>query len=287
MKILNTLAVTTLFSIQTSVLLAQLPEKVGSLIRADQSAANLSKSSTPHQALMSIIDKTSTFYQPTEVNAFDYLSNRPNIADVMSWEPKFALVAKSQNWGMTTGPMEFQKVGARKRYGEYLAIWKRNKKGLWAIDFRAEVEHFEPKRQLDLAYFEPDNSWYLKHRSKVRLEQREDVILETDKVFSTILKSNNEAAYSEFLKDDVRFLFPWQEPIIGKKEVLSFLKKQRIELETTPVKVGRAYSGEYAYSSGTANVALKDQVVKYNYIRVWELQEDFQWKVIVEMLFER
>lgn len=269
------------------ILFAQLPEKVGGLITADRNAAMISKAQSPHAAFSSIIDKESTFYVPSAVNAFNYLSNRPNIPDVMSWEPNFALVSKSLEWGVTSGKMEFQKVGAIKRYGQYLIIWKRGKKGDWKVDLRAEVENFGKNQPKDLWYHEPDDSWYLKHRSKVRLQQREDVVMSTDKLFSTVLKANNDAAYSEFLADEVRFYYPWQEEIAGKKNVLSFLKKQRIEINTEPTDVGRAYSGEFAYSLGTATVHRKDKTVKFNYIRVWQLKDDFQWRVILEMLFER
>lgn len=269
------------------ILFAQLPEKVGGLITADRNAAMISKAQSPHAAFSSIIDKESTFYVPSAVNAFNYLSNRPNIPDVMSWEPNFALVSKSLEWGVTSGKMEFQKVGAIKRYGQYLIIWKRGKKGDWKVDLRAEVENFGKNQPKDLWYHEPDDSWYLKHRSKVRLQQREDVVMSTDKLFSTVLKANNDAAYSEFLADEVRFYYPWQEEIAGKKNVLSFLKKQRIEINTEPTDVGRAYSGEFAYSLGTATVHGKDKTVKFNYIRVWQLKDDFQWRVILEMLFER
>ena len=77
------------------VLFAQLPEKVGGLITADRNAAIIAKAEGPHAAFSSIIDKTSSFYVPSEVNAFNYLNNRPNIPDVLSWEPNFALVSKS------------------------------------------------------------------------------------------------------------------------------------------------------------------------------------------------
>lgn len=269
------------------ILVAQLPDKVGGLIAADRNAAMISKMQSPHAAFSSIIDKESTFYVPSSVNAFNYLNNRPNIPDVLNWEPNFALVSKSLEWGVTSGKMEFQKVGAIKRYGQYLIIWKRGKKGDWKVDLRAEVENFGKNKPKDMWYHEPDNSWYLKHRSKVRLQQREDVVMSTDKLFSTVLKANNEAAYSEFLADDVRFYYPWQEEIVGKKNVLSFIKKQRIEIFTEPTDVGRAYSGEFAYSSGTATVQSKEKDVKFNYIRIWQLKDDYQWRVILEMLFER
>ena len=269
------------------IVYAQLPDKVGGLIQADRNAAIISKTQTPHAALSSIIDKSSTFYVPSAVNAFNYLNNRPNIADVMSWDPNFALVSKSQEWGVTSGKFEFQKVGAIKRYGQYVTIWKRDKKGAWKVDLRAEVENFGKNTPKELVYQEPDDSWFLKHKSQVRLKQREDVVLSTDQLFATVLKADNQRAYDEFLAEDVRFYYPWSEEIEGKKNVLSFLKKQRVEIVTEPQNVGRAYSGEFAYTQGTATVHNKDKAVKFNYVRVWQLKDDFQWKVILEMLFER
>ena len=269
------------------VLFAQLPEKVGGLITADRNAALIAKSEGPHSAFSSVIDKTSTFYVPSEVNAFNYLNNRPNIPDVMNWEPNFALVSKSLEFGVTSGKMEFQKVGAIKRYGQYLTIWKRDKKGVWKVDLRAEVENYGKQDAKELTYHEPDDSWYLKHRSQVRLKQREDIIQSTDQLFSTISKSNTEAAYKEFMADEVRFYYPWQNEIEGKNNVVNFIKKQRIDIVTEPLAVGRAYSGEYAYSQGTATIHTKDKAVKFNYLRVWQLKEDYQWRVILEMMFER
>ena len=274
-------------SVIFSDLFAQLPDKVGSLITADRTVSNIAKRENPHEALMSVVDKESTLYVPSPVNAINYLNNRPNIPDVMSWEPNFALVSKSLDWGVTSGPMEFQKVGAIKRYGQYLTVWRRDKKGNWKIHIRAEVENFGKAPKSDMIFYEPDDSWYLKHRSKVRLQQREEVVTQSDELFSTILRANNETAFSEFLADDVRYYYPWEAEIEGKKNVLAFLKKKRIEITTDPSGVGRAYSGEYAYTSGTATVRSKEKVVKFNYIRIWQLKDDYQWRVLIEMMFER
>ena len=271
----------------SQVTFAQLPEKVGGLIMADRAAATLSKTQSPHAALLSIIDKTSTFYVPSAVNAYNYLNNRPNLADVMTWEPNFAIVSKSLDFGVTSGSMQFQKVGAVKRNGQYLIVWKRGKKGEWKVDLRAEVENYGKHKPKELYFHEPDNSNYLKHRSEARLKQREDIVMSTDKLMGTVTKSDTEAAYREFLADEVRFYFPWQAEIEGKNNVLNFIKKQRIDIVTEPVTVGRAYSGEFAYSQGMATVYTKDKALKFNYIRIWELKEDYQWRIILEMLFER
>jgi len=294
MNIWNKMSAIVFMSAFSAQVFAQIPDKVGSLINADKEAALISKTTTPHQAFLSIVDKESKFFVPSEVYALDYLNNRPNIPDVLTWEPALAMVSKSQEFGVTTGPMEFQKVGARKRFGQYLTVWKRNKKGKWLVDIRAEVENFGNKENSELEFYEPSEAWYLKHRSQVRLDQRKEIVFETDKLLSTVLKADNQAGYKEFLNEDARFLFPWIQPIEGKKEILAYLKKSRINILTTPEKVGRAYSGEYAYSFGTATVNIKDKVVKYNYIRIWKLSElakddvsKANWNILVEMMFER
>lgn len=268
---------------------AQLAGKTGSLMAADRAAARLSVTEGPHHALSSVIDKNSVFFTPTSVNAITYMANRPNIPDVLSWEPTMGAVSKSMDWGFTTGSLQSQRVGVIERYGEYLAIWKRNKKGEWKIDVRAEIEHkSNPKSNTYVAphYIEPDVSGYIKHRSQVRLQQRTDVITSTDKLFATVLRADTERAYQEFLADDARFLYPWTTPIEGKENIIAYTKKRNIAISAQIEKADRAYSGDLAYSYGTATVNEAGEIKDFRYVRVWKLQSDFQWRVLVEMLME-
>lgn len=269
--------------------LSQIPDKVGSLLSADRAAARISASEGPHKALLSIADRNSVIFSRSAVNALDYLNNRPNIPDVLTWRPTFAAISKSMEWGVTSGPIAFQRIGAIKRYGEYLTVWKRDRRGIWKMALRAQVERRGESDETGLTLIEPDDAAYVKHRSEARLQQRKDIILSNDKLFSTVLKSNNELAYEEFLADDARLLFPWQPAQTGKESILSFLKKQEIEVVTVPEQVDRSYSGELAYSYGSATVTHRDQQEpqEHNYIRIWQLQPDFQWRVIIELLFER
>lgn len=266
---------------------AQLPEKVGSLLSVDRNAATLSNQGGPHQGLSSIIDKESTFFVPSPVNAFNYLNNRPNLPDRLSWSPNFAAVAKSLDWGVTSGSMDFQKIGAVKRQGQYVTVWRRDRKGNWRVHIRAEVNNFGSNTPAPLKYIEPDNRAYLKQRSKVRLNQREEVVLQTDNLMSTVMRANTQSGYREFLAEDARFYFPWLPETEGRDKIVALLKKERIEIDTEPSGVGRAYSGELAYTSGTATVGHKDKVMKFSYIRIWQLMNDYEWKVILEMMYER
>lgn len=265
----------------------QLPDKVGSLLAADRAAARVSANQGAHAALQSIVDRNSYFFTPERVEAVNFLKSRPNLPDVLRWETNFCVVAKSMEWGVTSGPMWFQRVGARQRQGEYLTVWKRDRKGNWKVELRAEVEHMGTNTEITPMFFEPPNDSYVRHRSKVRLEQRDDIIESNDNLFASVSKSDVQVAYKEFLAEDARFLYPWQAPIVGKANILEFLAKEKIDIVTQPEEVSRAYSGEWAYSYGTATVYTDDKATPYRYVRIWKVQDDYQWHIQIEMLFER
>ena len=265
---------------------AQILGKVGSLLAADRTAARLSAAKGPYTALQSIIDQNSLFFTPAPVGAMEYLENRPNIPDVMTWKPAFAAVAKSMEWGVTAGSLAFQRVGAVKRYGEYLTVWTRDRKGNWKINLRAQIEHKGGNEEAELSYIEPDDKDYTRFRTKERIEQRKEIVHSNDQLLSAVLKSDAAIAYGEFLADDARFYFPWNTPVVGKEKILSFVKEREMVIQAESLVANRSYSGELAYSYGTATVATETDQLKCNYVRIWQLQADFQWRVVIEMLFE-
>ncbi|SEM50205.1 hypothetical protein SAMN05216436_10526 [bacterium A37T11] len=266
---------------------AQTPAKVGSLITSDRHYAKLAAVDGPYKVFLEASNDSTIFFKPGPVSALQFLKNRPNIPDVMSWTPTFAVVAKSMEWGVTSGSVSFQRVGARKRYGQYLTVWERDKNSIWKMLLRAEMEHHEPKNKLAPVWDEPADDRYVKLRSQARLQQRNELVFSTDQLMGTILKADNPTAYKEFLTDDARFLFPWEEPVQGKPAIQAFLKKRKLDIKTTPIKVDRPYSGELAYSYGDAKIIIDNLVKPYYYIRIWKVQTDFQWKVILEMYMEK
>lgn len=262
-------------------------EQVNQLISAEYNMSVLAANRGVLTAYRTFSDENTIFFTPSPKNAVDFLKNKPSLPDVMSWKPVFAKVAKSDEWGFTTGPINWQRIGFSKKYGEYLCIWKRDRKGEWKIAYRAETEHGKPLGNINTTFESPADNKFRKSRSKARLKQREDIILSTDQLFSTILKADNQTAFNEFLTQNSRLYLPKQQPVIGLEHIKTFLKKQEITIETIAGDVDRAYSGELAYSHGNAVVMQNDETLNCHYIRIWELQENAMWKVIVDMYFER
>jgi len=262
-------------------------EQVNQLISAEYNLSILTAKKGLLTAYQTFGDENSLFYTPAPTPLKLFIKNKPNVPDVMQWKPVYAKVAKSDEWGFTTGRISWQKIGHKKKYGEYLCLWKLDRKGTWRIAHRAISEHGKPVGRTDVIFESPANNKYRKSRSRARLKQREDIILSTDQLYATILKADNQTAFKEFLTADARTYLPGMEPIVGLTNIQSTLEKQAINIESTEGIVDRAYSGELAFSQGDATIRQGNKLTKCYYMRIWELQEDAMWKVSVDMYFKK
>lgn len=266
---------------------AQTESMVGQIVATDIYDSELSANKGPLAGLTNSLDNNSIYFKPAPEPALKYFKTRPNIPDLITWRPVFAKIAKSNEWGFTTGPISWQNSGMSKKYGEYLSIWKRDRKGRWKIALKAEIEHPQESREPGIKFVNPENTKYFKQKSKVRLSQREDIIRSTDRLLSTVLSADNAIAYKEFMTSESRLLFSGFAPQVGQENIIKFLKKNKIDIKTENVSVDRSFSGELAYSYGDAKVLKDNRVQQFYYIRVWELNDNFKWNVLVEMLFEK
>ncbi len=124
---------------------------------------------------------------------------------------------------------------------------------------------------------------FFRQLSPVRLKQREEMILASDRLLANALTKSTALGYNTFLGEDARLIFPGIEPVIGKENINKFIYDQGINIFSEPALANRSLGSDLAYSYGTAQVTTNTRTAKYNYVRIWESQEGFKWNVIVEL----
>jgi len=267
---------------------AQTTDKVSQLIANENYFAALVKEKGVKKAFQKVSDKNTVVFRPQPVNALEYFKEQPDSLGYLSWEPEFARIAKSNDWGFTTGPFVFKKAidGKAEYYGTYVSVWKKNSKGVWKLALDLGVSHKKPTKRPDLDFENPESEKFLHQLSKSRLEQREDIVLSSDRLLSSIEKANNKVAMVEFVAENCRYIIPDYEPIIGKSAILNFWDKHGFRESSTPLTVDRAYSGEFAFTQGDATIYSKAGPKKYHYIRIWEVQPGYKWNIILQIYSE-
>ncbi|HYK76300.1 MAG TPA: hypothetical protein VEV16_04930 [Daejeonella sp.] len=259
--------------------------KVNSLVAAENYFSGMAGRKGIKKAFLQVSDENTLIFRPGPVNAQKYFKDQAPDNGQLSWEPVWAKISKSGDWGFTTGPYIYRSAENPEQayYGEYVSVWKMNSKGIWKLAIDIGMSHPKPLAQPKLLFVDPTSSRYYLPRSKARLQQREDVILTSDKLLSAVLEQYKVNAYHAFFTDEARLLFPGFEPLIGKEKITNFLQAQQFQISTEPLAANRAHGSDLAYTYGTASITQKGITKPYHYVRIWEIQDNADWNVILEI----
>lgn len=257
---------------------------VSSLVAAENYFAATVKEKGQREGFLRVSDAETIIFRPDPVKAELFYDKKQDDPGELIWEPSFAKISKSGDWGFTTGPFVYTDFKSdSKSYGQYLSVWRANKKGVWKLAIDIGSPHPKPEKEPELKFTDPQSGRFFRQISQARLKQRVDMILTTDKLFGTTLRKNTALAYDSFIADNARLIFPGSLPIEGKDKIQAFYSKEGIQIETEVTNADRSIGSDLAYSYGVARITRNGVVSKYNYIRIWETQEGYKWNVIVEL----
>lgn len=259
--------------------------RVNSLVATENYFSALAKKNGSKEAFLKVSDDESLIFRPDPVKVKDFYGRGTvDGPGQLSWVPVYAKISQSGDWGFTTGPFTFlSSPEAEPSYGQYLSVWKTDDKGVWKLALDLGISHQKPLIEPELNFTDPKSIKYNKQIPPARLKQRQEIITTTDKLYSNTLMKDQSLAYDVFLAENVRLLFPGEEPIIGKARINNFVGKNQITIESEPLRADRALGSDLAYSYGIAYVTKKKVITKYHYVRIWESQEEHKWNVILEI----
>ena len=134
----NIILITLLFSLNHA--LAQpLSKSVQAMVDAERQFARISKETNTVNAFISSLSPTALFMiQGEEVNGLESWKKREADESLLFWEPEFADIASSEDFGYTTGPFAYYSnrsdtVAAFRGY--YSSIWGKELNGEWKVLF--------------------------------------------------------------------------------------------------------------------------------------------------------
>jgi hypothetical protein len=198
------------------------------------------------------------------------------------WEPKFARISANGDLGFSAGPYTYQvhKTDSDKVFGDYVSIWRMDADGKMKLLVDLGIQHPEPEQEVITDFAGPDSSKLIAP-SKDPFNGK-NVILATDKLFNHSLTISSLASYKEFLSPEGRYYFPGFEPVLGQEQVMKFINNEAITIAAETIDAGRSTSNDLAYSYGTARITKGDVVSNYNYVRIWEIDKDHKWDILLE-----
>lgn len=258
---------------------------VNDVVNAEKSFNKLVERKGIKDAFLAVADPEGIVFKPRMIKITDFYNSIEKQPGTLKWEPKFARISANGDLAFTAGPYVYQNNKANdddKVYGDYVSIWhldqETNKLKL-LIDLG--IPHPESEQEELVDFKQPDTSKQT-GPSKDPFAGK-GVILATDKTFNQELTKSALASYKEFLSPEARYYFPGFDPMSGTDKIMKFIDNEGISISATTTNVGRATSNDLAYSYGTARIRKGDIVSDYNYVRIWEIDADHKWDILLEI----
>jgi len=282
----RTILVVTAFLFCHAIAFAQKTQvDVNKVIDAEKAFNRLVERKGIKDAFLAVADPEGIVFKPRVIKITDFYSSIDKQPGTLKWEPKFARISANGDLAFSAGPYTYQNDKSSdddKVYGDYVSLWRldpADNKLKLLIDLG--VQHPESDQEELIDFKQPDTS---KHTGPSKDPfAGKGIIIATDKTFNEELTKSSLASYKEFLSPEGRYYFPGFEPITGPDKIMKFIGNEGINITATTINVGRASSNDLAYSYGTARIKKGDVVSDYNYVRIWEIDENHRWNILLEV----
>ncbi|RKR85286.1 hypothetical protein BDD43_5550 [Mucilaginibacter gracilis] len=231
---------------------------------------------------LSVLDDEGVVFKPNAVNAKEFYSTIDKQPGNLTWQPKFARISANGDLAFSTGPYTYQnsKADTDKVYGHYVSVWRTSGDSKLKLLINLGVQHPEPEQQEVLDCKEPEAE--VTPPSKDPFKNKR-IILATEEQFNHSLTLSAMATYKEFLDEDAHYYFPGFEPFVGKDKIMKFVNNEAISIVAKTTSAGRSASSDLAYSYGVAQIKKGNITADYNYVRIWDMDSQHRWNILLEV----
>ncbi|MGY4535983.1 hypothetical protein ACVW0P_000377 [Mucilaginibacter sp. UYNi724] len=264
--------------------MAQAKVEVISVVNAEENFNKIVERKGIKDGFLSVADAEGIVFKPNAVKITEFYSGIEKLPGKLSSQPKFARLSANGDLGFTSGPYVYQngKTDDDKVYGDYVSLWRLdNSDNKFKLLINLGIQHPEPEQEAVTDFKEPDLTKQ-KAPSKDPFAGK-NILVATDKTLNHSLELSSLAGYKEFLSPEARYYFPGFEPMTGTDKIQKFIDNEGISIFAETVSVGRSTSNDLAYTYGTARIKKGNIVNNYNYVRIWEIDANHRWNVLLEI----
>ncbi len=108
---------------------------ITSLIEAERAFSAMAGSAGIRQAFLIYLANDGIIFRPHPVNGKQWYDEHPELDGFLIWEPAFAELSASGDFGYTTGPWEYRKNSGDEAivFGHYVSVWKIQPGNEWKV----------------------------------------------------------------------------------------------------------------------------------------------------------
>lgn len=271
-------------------LLALLPDSppdtslpIWTLIEAERNFARMSIADGMRDAFYSNLRDDAIVFPDGPANGKEIWKEQKPVPLLLIWEPAFADLSESGDFGFTTGPSEMIDHGPDRRppyFGYFVSVWKKDARQQWgvALDIGIRTPHKSPA-VTSVAFPAASGS-----AGVPRLQESESRRLLSDaheRYAKAMARTNSWDVLVDFLHSEARIYRHGYFPVTGLDSVREFMTThaQPAQWETLHMEVSSA--GDMGYSYGSYRL-LDTASDGGHWVKIWK--RDIEgWKIVVDV----
>ncbi|MEY2511735.1 MAG: hypothetical protein QOE26_2498 [Verrucomicrobiota bacterium] len=252
-----------------------LEEAVRAMTIAEKKFYETGQEKGTRAAFLEFLAPDAIVFLPGPVNGQEAWSKRPESGLDLVWEPTFAAIARSADFGYDTGPSKWRGKKSDPLFtgfGHFVSIWKKQKDGSWKVALDCGIENTKSDVKPALKLVTPPN------RGQGTLES----LRQTQSAFVAAAKLDFTKAFRQFGGDEVRLYRDGSFPTVGKKAGTELLGSEQAGLAMEVMKSDLSSSGDLAYSYGSCSDTRTQPGRAGHFVQVWQADAGGTWKLVLD-----
>ena len=275
-------AVLCLFSIALSCRAAEPDplEAARAMVEAERKFYQTGQEKGTRAAFLAFLADDGIVFRPGPLNGKEVWEKRPQTGFDLVWEPTFAVMARSGDFGYDTGPAKWRakKEGEFSGHGQFVSVWKKQKGGAWKVALDCGIENPEPAGRPDPLEVDPSTS----SKAATDIEIRRKNLREAQEKLSEAARNDAVSAMLAFAADQIRVFRDGHFPAKGKETGRSLLGDAGDKVSFVMMGGEVSSSADLAYAYGKYSSAREKGTEQGHYLHIWQTDATGSWKLVLD-----
>ncbi|HSV62871.1 MAG TPA: nuclear transport factor 2 family protein [Chthoniobacterales bacterium] len=252
-------------------------EAVNAMVAAERKFYQTGQEQGTRAAFLSFLADNGIVFRPGPVNGKQSWTERAESGLDLVWEPTFAVMARSADFGYDTGPAKWRPNKNEKNfsgYGQFVSIWRRQMDGSWKVEVDCGIDNPKPPEKKEtLRTVVPERN------AKIDVATSGPAFRTAQNAFVSLAKLDFVKALREFGSDQVRLYRDGELPAIGKDAGAELLGPEQAG-ETMEIMSGAMSStGDLAYYYGKYT---DGRTAGGHFLQIWQTNNAGAWKLVLD-----
>ena len=234
-------------------------------------------------AFLAFLADDAVVFRPGPVNGKEAWEKRAETGLDLIWEPTFAAIARSGDFGYTTGPAKWKANKKEEKflgYGHFVSIWKKQKDGSWKVALDCGIENPEPTGKPEtLRMFVPEDGQQVKTADGRR---KALPLQEAHQKFVDAAKTNSADAALGVAAEELRVYREGSFPAVGKNAAAVLLRAKAGKMSFEQLGGDMSHSADLAYSYGKYSLSHDGSAESGHFFQIWQTDAVGSWKLVLD-----